>query len=159
MSDSLWGCWTCQGERIIFVVKYRLCLSPMLIPTPLSQSISSKGNRTERMFCFFRWEGIDQAEKKNKTKNKTGEKAKAFKFQMHLGWIQKGSFSRHGFHLQVQNVKKKIWETEASTEYLTFAIRDRLAMMIENQLNDFQFNFKTRGNVLGGLIVRTAHHE
>lgn len=42
------------------------------------------------MFCFFRWEGIDQAEKRNKTKYKNRRKSKGIQISDAAGLDTKG---------------------------------------------------------------------
>lgn len=56
MSNFLWGRWTCQGERIICVVIYRLCLSfPYAHPHPLESESAARG--TGQRECFASLDG------------------------------------------------------------------------------------------------------
>lgn len=146
MSNSLWSCRTCQGEGIIFVVIYRLFLSfPHAHPYPLESESAARGR--EQRDCFASSDGkvLIRQRRETKQKIKTGEKAKALKSQMHLAWIQKGSFIRHGF-----TFKYKMWERRS--ERLKHALsawhlqqETYELWWLKISLMVFQDNFNTRG--------------
>lgn len=77
------------------------------LPNPLESESAARG--TEQRECFASSDGKVLIRRRTETKQniKTGGKAKAFKSQMQLVWIQRACFTRCGFHLQVQNAKRE----------------------------------------------------